>query len=264
MKAFVSTLSLPTAILILGIIFLSKCSLLANGAGRWIGVLFSTPCGAGSPPARPVELGIMDQYYLYSTAAGHPLASEGLKFLIPFWMTKTDFPYRNKPVDREIPFADGVSLVRLLGGWKDNRLPPDRRNDRNDLVQRASDGSLLYRWDLLKARMDPYVGRAMNSHWFSTMFHSLWPARTEWSILGRSVRRRIGTNGIELSGTSASSLNGSIERQPATAFAFVWARKCKIGGASPGLLKTISSFMITRPSPRRRFSWGLKSDHSIV
>ena len=114
--------------------------------------------GAESPkPIHPASLGTLDGAFYRNTAVpGRALAGGGLMWQIPEWMTQTDFPYRKKPFERELPFADAVSLVRLLGGWENKNLPPDRRNDDTDLVGRDENGALHYRWNLLKERLDPY------------------------------------------------------------------------------------------------------------
>ena len=102
-------------------------------------------------------LGEMDGFYRYTAVLG-PLLSKGHRLReIPQWMLETDFPYAKRPYDQEIPFADGLSVVRLLGGWEDKKLPEDRQNDPNDLVFRDEDGRLQYRWNLLKDRLDPFV-----------------------------------------------------------------------------------------------------------
>ena len=113
---------------------------------------------AGVSVAADVKpLGRMDGFYRYTAVLG-PLLEKGHRLCkIPDWMLTTDFPYEKRPYALEIPFADGLSVVRLLGGWEDKKLPADRRNDPNDLVFRDDAGVLHYRWNLLKARLDPFV-----------------------------------------------------------------------------------------------------------
>jgi len=102
-------------------------------------------------------LGEMDGFYRYTAVLG-PLLADGHRLCeIPQWMYKTDFPYMKRPYAREIPFTDGLTVVRLLGGWEDRTLPNDRHNDPNDLVFRDETGVLHYRWNLLKERLDPFV-----------------------------------------------------------------------------------------------------------
>ncbi len=109
--------------------------------------------------ASPRLLGTMDGYYRYTAMLDRNLANGGMMWRIPEWMTRTDFPYVKSAFPTEAPFTDGITTVRLLGGWDVPGRPKDRRNDTDDLVGRNPDGSLFYRWDLLKARLDPYVER---------------------------------------------------------------------------------------------------------
>lgn len=119
--------------------------------------LATLPVIAESPAPR--HLGTMDGYYRHTAVLGPTLASGGMLWRIPEWMTRGDFPYAKRDFPTEAPFADAVSIVRPLGGWRDPKLPDDRRTDPADLVQRDGDGELFYRWDLLEARLDPYVER---------------------------------------------------------------------------------------------------------
>jgi hypothetical protein len=117
--------------------------------------LSEKPAGGGL-----ASLGTLDGAFYRNTAVpGRAIAGGGLMWQIPGWMMETDFPYRKKPFDRELPFADAATLVRLLGGWEAPNLPPDRRNDDNDLVWRDEAGALHYRWNLLKERLDPYLSQ---------------------------------------------------------------------------------------------------------
>jgi hypothetical protein len=112
------------------------------------------------PPAAPApaaidDLGVMDGFYRYSAVLGVELTS-GIELRpIPAWMEQTDFPYPKRPGDKEVPFADALSVVRLLG-WGPTA--------ENDLVTRDAKGALVYHWDQLKARLDPYV-----SHGYSNL-----------------------------------------------------------------------------------------------
>ena len=113
---------------------------------------------AGSAVGADVKsLGEMNGFYRYTAVLG-PLLEKGHRLTrIPAWMLETDFPYEKRPYPVEIPFADALSVVRLLGGWEDKKLQDDRRNDLNDLVFRDDAGALHYRWELLKARLDPFI-----------------------------------------------------------------------------------------------------------
>lgn len=107
----------------------------------------------------PRYLGTMDGYYRNTAVLDRTLAAGGMMWRIPEWMTRTDFPYAKSAFPTEAPFTDAVTAVRILGGWRDDKLPPGRSTDAHDLVQRGEDGELFYRWDLLEARLDPYLDR---------------------------------------------------------------------------------------------------------
>ncbi len=102
-------------------------------------------------------LGEMDGFYRNTAVLDRTLAPASMMWDIPDWMTQTDFPYTKKPYSKELPFADACTVVRLLGGWMDGSQDPHRANDENDLAGRDGNGNIFYRWDLLKARLDPYV-----------------------------------------------------------------------------------------------------------
>jgi len=107
--------------------------------------------------AEVIPLGKMNGFYRYTAVLG-PLLADGRRLMtIPPWMYETDFPYMKRPYEKEVPFTDGMTVVRLLGGWEDKKLPNDRRNDPNDLVYRDESGQLQYRWNLLKTRLDPFI-----------------------------------------------------------------------------------------------------------
>jgi hypothetical protein len=106
-----------------------------------------------------IPLGKMDGFYRNTAVLDRTLAPAALMWKIPDWMPRTDFPYTKKPFEKELPFTDGITVVRLLGGWMDPKLDPQRTNDPNDLAGRDEAGKVFYRWDLLKARLDPYVAQ---------------------------------------------------------------------------------------------------------
>lgn len=55
------------------------------------------------------------------------------------------------------PFISRVSLVRLLGGWTNDTTTPSQWAD---VVYRAVNGSLAWRWEALWDRMDPAISAA--------------------------------------------------------------------------------------------------------
>ena len=64
-----------------------------------------------------------DDRILAAQAGGRSLARGRARFTrVPDYLCDPalSFPYRRKPAPREIPFADHVTVVRLLGGWSKN------------------------------------------------------------------------------------------------------------------------------------------------
>ncbi|MGZ0654574.1 hypothetical protein ACWPKS_03115 [Coraliomargarita sp. W4R72] len=119
-------------------------------------VLFSSVSVIDAQQAQP--LSEMDGFY-HETGVLEPVLENGHRLrVMPQWMQETDFPYELwNPKGGEIPFAEGLSVVRLPGGWGAAKLPKERRNYPNDLVYRDEEGALHYRWNLLQARLDPFV-----------------------------------------------------------------------------------------------------------
>ena len=101
---------------------------------------------------------------------------------VPDYMMHTDFPYKKRPFDKEVLFADHLSVVRLMGGlftYPGFKAPPKTEvnadgtmkvskfdaNDTEsikilsqyDFVFRKEDGSLGFRPELIKQRLSPYI-----------------------------------------------------------------------------------------------------------
>lgn len=82
---------------------------------------------------------------------------------IPEWLCDPalSFPYRKKAQPKEVPFADHLTLVRLLGGWnpdwRNGEVRPGTKTSDYDLAYRDETGTIQYRWNLLTPRLDPYV-----------------------------------------------------------------------------------------------------------
>lgn len=74
------------------------------------------------------------------------------------YQKRNSFCVQTKPFSPEIPFADHLNVVRLIGGWKEGfgfekPVPADEA----DLVYKDEFGALQYRWDKLALRLDPYI-----------------------------------------------------------------------------------------------------------
>lgn len=101
---------------------------------------------------------------------------------VPDYMLNTDFPYKKRPFDKEVLFADHLSVVRLMGGlftYPGFKVAPKtdvnadgtmkvskfEANDKEsikilsqyDFVYRKEDGSLGFRPELILQRLSPYI-----------------------------------------------------------------------------------------------------------
>ncbi|MGI9178211.1 MAG: GH39 family glycosyl hydrolase [Pirellulales bacterium] len=109
---------------------------------------------ASAAQAEPVHsLGKLEPFWRHSATLGPHLETGYSMIEIPSYLAEGDFPYRKRPSRREAPFADHLSVVRLLGGYAGDGVPqPDR-----DLAYRAADGRIEYRWELLEPRLRPAI-----------------------------------------------------------------------------------------------------------
>jgi hypothetical protein len=119
----------------------------------------SAMTGKTLPRTEPVALGKLDPFWRYSAALGPFLEGGQALTEIPEYVLHSDFPYAKRPFAMEVPFADHLSIVRLLGGYYDGGKEgqPDLKVRERDLVYRDGTGHLAYRWDLLRARLQPYL-----------------------------------------------------------------------------------------------------------
>jgi hypothetical protein len=125
----------------------------------------AVPAGAAEAP---VPLGTLDRFWRYSPVLG-PFHETGQGLLeIPPEMHGGDFPYPKRPFAQEVPFADHVSMVRLLGGFNDGSASgaPDQSVRDRDLAYRRPDGTIGYRMQLLRPRLQPYLDAGYDSFTF--------------------------------------------------------------------------------------------------
>lgn len=111
--------------------------------------------------ATVLPLGELKPFWRYSAALG-PFHEQGQALIdIPNYVSRGDFPYRKRPYEKEVPFADHLSLVRILGGFADKRLmqggEPDLSVRARDLAYRDADGNIQTRLELLEPRLRPYL-----------------------------------------------------------------------------------------------------------
>ena len=108
----------------------------------------------------PLYMGVWAPFWRARPVIGQWLAGgQGLE-TIPDPMRRNSFAYQVKELESEIPFADELAVVRLIGGWNEgggseNPIPADQA----DLVYRDEHGVLQYRWEKLALRLAPYVNR---------------------------------------------------------------------------------------------------------
>ncbi len=126
-------------------ILILECQLLAAEQG-------------GHASDEPVALGKLEPFWRYCAALG-PFLESGYSLLeIPDYALKGDFPYRKRPFKQEAPFADHLSIVRLLGGCNSPKNGnAGGKSDESDLAYRDTSGKIQYRMELLEPRLRPYL-----------------------------------------------------------------------------------------------------------
>jgi hypothetical protein len=103
-----------------------------------------------------VPIGKLDPFWRYSAGLGPYLEIGNGLMVVPDSLLLGDFPYRKRPFPREAPFADSLSIVRLLGGYLIPGVSEEEVRKR-DLAYRDSDGKIRYRPHLLPPRLRPYL-----------------------------------------------------------------------------------------------------------
>jgi hypothetical protein len=111
---------------------------------------------AGGGQSGTVPLGKLDPFWRYTAALGPYLEIGNALMAVPDYMMQGDFPYRKRPFPQEALFADGLSIVRLLGGYLIPGVSQKAVEER-DLAYRDSDGKIRYRMQLLQPRLQPYL-----------------------------------------------------------------------------------------------------------
>ena len=119
----------------------------------------------------PVSLGELRPFWRSQPVLG-PYLQVGLNAIeIPNYMLQTDFPYKKRSFSKEVPFADNLSVVRLLGGYSKYPGISGRLTDITtpegialleklrayDFVYRNTDGKLAFRPELIQQRLQPYL-----------------------------------------------------------------------------------------------------------
>lgn len=108
-----------------------------------------------------MSLGKLERFWRYTAVLGPYLESGYALIEIPPYMLMGDFPYPLRGPVKEAPFADHLSVVRLLGGCEGNehilKSHGVERIEEIDLAYRREDGSIGYRMHLLEPRLRPYI-----------------------------------------------------------------------------------------------------------
>ncbi len=126
-----------------------------------VGIIISACASAISCEAAP--LGSLHKFWRHHPVLDRWLVTGAGLTEIPEWLCDPalSFPYQKKALSREIPFADDVTVVRLLGGWnpdwKNGEVRPGTGATDYDLAYRDESGQIRYRWELLAPRLNPYV-----------------------------------------------------------------------------------------------------------
>ncbi len=130
-----------------------------------------------------IPMGKLDAFWRNHPVLG-PHLQDGLwLYELPDYLFDSDFPYKKRPYAKEVPFADRLSVVRLLGGYsgykgigklrnlekdpetmaainsgltaEDLRILEELR--KTDFAYRDSKGKIVYQPHLIKERLQPYL-----------------------------------------------------------------------------------------------------------
>jgi hypothetical protein len=235
-----------------------------------LGMLAGLPAkGLGDPTGsgQPASLGKMTAFWWHRPVVDRWMKGRLGFQKIPDYLCdpSLSFPYRRKPQPEEVPFADHLTVVRVLGGWNsawNTGEAAERPVKECDLAWRGPDGKINYRWELLGPRLDHYVRNGyeltlvLDKHplVFSGNVFADRPAgpaglnaghaglpigkntrRPRKPATARRRPRRITGSGRRSSGSCAGSLRPAMAARRLTASVFGWERRTRDGNGSPGL-----------------------------
>jgi hypothetical protein len=135
-----------------------------------------------------MPLGKMEPFWRSHPVLG-PFLQDGIWLnTIPDYFFDTGFPYKKRPFEKEVLFADHLSVVRLLGGTDNfpglrltfgSGVNPDgtmkkskletsdtaaiRQLSKYDFAFRKKDGTLGFRPEIIRQRLDPYWSNGYES-----------------------------------------------------------------------------------------------------
>lgn len=109
----------------------------------------------------------MDGFWRYRPVTDRWLTEQLGLYEIPDYFQEHDFPYEKRPFAKEVPFADHLILVRLMGGWSlswtGGEADNYTSNEEADFIFYQSNGTLGFRRDLIKPRLEPYIDHGYDS-----------------------------------------------------------------------------------------------------
>jgi hypothetical protein len=154
-----------------------------------------------------IPLGVLERFWRNHPVLG-PHLQDGIWLnKVPDYFFDTDFPYKLRPYEKEVLFADHLSVVRLLGGTDNypelklkltSGVNPDgtmkqsklsvsdtaaiRKLAQYDFVYRNTDNTLGFRPELIRQRLAPYLDNGYES--FTLVLDNVpWGLRKE-AIIG--------------------------------------------------------------------------------
>ena len=104
-----------------------------------------------------IKIDKLEAFWRFQPVIGRWLSRGQGMIVIPDYMEGTSFPYVKHLYDKEVPFADSLNVVRLLGGWDYTKKRGELSGQKNADLVYVDNGKLRYRWNLLKGRLDPYI-----------------------------------------------------------------------------------------------------------
>ena len=119
--------------------------------------LYTTNLISNSQKSDGVTIGTLKPFWRNEPVIGRWLSGGQGLMAIPKYMQDTSFPYKKRDYKKEVPFADGLNVVRLLGGWDYSKKRGELNGQKDADLVYIENNQLRYRWDLLKKRLDPYI-----------------------------------------------------------------------------------------------------------
>ena len=103
------------------------------------------------------EIKVLKPFWQNEPVIGRWLSGGQGLIAIPKYMKDTSFPYKKRDYKKEVPFANGLTVVRLLGGWDYSKKRGELDGQKDADLVYVESHIWQYRWDLLKKRLDPYI-----------------------------------------------------------------------------------------------------------